>query len=263
MASGLTPTATRLRTISATTTGEAMMPGAPEPPVRDTDRAFRAGRPVDKVKQPDTSGSYGRGRRERRGPRRPSAETCGDASLSIITEGPLWGRPPGLQRVSRPAQRGSNRLGRNRHRLAGILDDLVRLRGLADSHAVAFTHKNHAEGARFQHAGEPSLPLADGQAAGGIVPLDRDGGIHALLVIVVIALVFVEREAASRAAIDAQFDGVRRLLGGIFDIGPHGHDGSRAYIQRQAVERSRRVDGSPAIDGVTGPKVVPFRLRQV
>ena len=69
-----------------------------------------------------------------------------------------------------------------------------------------------------------SLAVADGQGLLRIVPMERDGGVHALLVVVAVVLVFVQNEVSVGSAIDAQLNRIRRLLSGPLDVGAHGDD---------------------------------------
>ena len=63
---------------------------------------------------------------------------------------------------------------------------------------------DNAEGALREHAGKLPRALADGQRVRGFVPVNRDGGVDAVLVVIIVALVLIEREVAVRAPIDAQ-----------------------------------------------------------
>src|SRR6202034_2759843 len=92
---------------------------------------------------------------------------------------------------------------RNYNLLTGILDDLARLCRF-DSNSVLLAHQDHVEGAVCQHAGKLSLAIAYGQSAMCIIPVQRNGRKHALLIIVVIVFVFVESEISVRTAVDAK-----------------------------------------------------------
>ena len=66
------------------------------------------------------------------------------------------------------------------------------------------TTRNAAFG---DHAWKRALAVANGQRVGGVIPMDGNGGVGALFVVVVVVLVFIEDEVAVRAREDSKFDG--------------------------------------------------------
>ncbi len=98
------------------------------------------------------------------------------------------------------------------------------------------------------HAGKLTFAITDRQRLFCIVPMERDRRVGALLVVVAVVLVFVEREVAVRAAIDSELDRVGGLFCGPFLIGPQRQDRSGTHIERQALQRSFAVEGAPARD---------------
>jgi len=77
-------------------------------------------------------------------------------------------------------------------------------------------------------------------------------------IIVIVVFVFVQREAAIRAGIDAQFDGVGRFFGGVLDEWAHGNDGAGPDQQRDFINGRIGVDGLAAGKNFAGPKVQPL-----
>src|SRR5689334_19479697 len=101
------------------------------------------------------------------------------------------------------------------HRTPVVMDDGVCNLSLRDASAVAWRDPDYAEGALRQHAWETAAPLADCQSTSGLIPLNRYRRVNPLLVVVIVALIFVEREQAVRSSVDTQLDGIaflRRIL---------------------------------------------------
>src|SRR3954447_9339908 len=69
--------------------------------------------------------------------------------------------------------------------LARVLHHLVGLIGGLHAHAVVLSNENHAEGAILQHARKLSLSFADCQCLAFIVPMQRDGRVGALFIVVI------------------------------------------------------------------------------
>ena len=86
--------------------------------------------------------------------------------------------------------------------LAGILNNFIRLVGWVYADAVVFSNENHTERAILQHSRELSFTVPNRQGVCGIIPVQRDCRVGALLVVVGVVLVFVEGEVAVCARIN-------------------------------------------------------------
>ena len=70
-----------------------------------------------------------------------------------------------------------------------------------------------------RHARIATLTVADGQRAGLVVPVEGYRGIDAFLVVVVVALVLIERELAVGTGVEADIEDVPSLLPDILHLG--------------------------------------------
>jgi len=82
--------------------------------------------------------------------------------------------------------------------------------------------------------------------------------VDTLFVVVVVVLVFVEREFAIRATIDAQLNRIGGLFGRPLGVGSQGNDRSGANIKRQPIERSIRGNLARVMGWCSAPEVVPL-----
>ena len=96
--------------------------------------------------------------------------------------------------------------------LALVGDHLVRVVRNFNPCAMAFPHQDDLKSPRCQHTREGPFSGVDCELALCVVPVEPDRCIDALLVVVVVVLVLIQREAAVGAGINAQLDGVGRLL---------------------------------------------------
>src|SRR5438067_9178547 len=99
---------------------------------------------------------------------------------------------------------------------ARVGNGLVEAAGHRLANTVFSTHHDDVEYGLARHVGIRALARAEGQRTVRVRPGDGRRGVRSALVVVVVALVGVEREAAIPARVDAQFDRAVRLLVGIF-----------------------------------------------
>src|ERR1700733_12090658 len=154
-------------------------------------------------------------------------------------------------------------LRRDSDLLSGVVNELVWIRFRADACAVMFSGKNNVEGSFFQHSRKLPLTFTNGEGLRGVVPREGDGCVCSFLVVVVVVFVFVESELAVGSAIDSQLDWIFRLLCGPFHLGSHGNDGTRANIERYAIDGRSGVNGFWSSEHFSAPEVVPFRFGKI
>src|SRR5271166_1283556 len=150
-----------------------------------------------------------------------------------------------------------------RQTVSVIADGFVGVVGEAYASPMVLAYKHDLERPAFQHSREPALALSDSKGLRGLVPLNQDGRADALLVVVAVVLVFIEREGAIGSAIDAKFDGIGGLFGRVLQLRTHRDDRARAYTQRNAIERRSGIDRPSPRMLLSGPEVVPSRVRQI
>ena len=85
----------------------------------------------------------------------------------------------------------------------------------------------HIEAAVLEHAGELALASTEGYGTGGVIVGDIDGGILALLVVIVGTFVLVELEAAILTSIDIQVNQLCGFLIAPLHLRTEGDDGAR------------------------------------
>src|SRR5947207_3224208 len=147
--------------------------------------------------------------------------------------------------------------------LARVLHHLVGFIGGIHANPVVLANKNHSEAAIFQHARKLSLAFADRQGLTFIVPMQRDGRVGALFIVVIVVLVFIEGKVSICARVDSQLHGICRLLGRPFFIRSERNDRSRPHIKWQPIEWGDRIDKAAALAPCSRPEVVPTRFWQV
>src|SRR4051812_34375456 len=108
-------------------------------------------------------------------------------------------------------------------RRAVVADHLVGRGGDADARAVIGADPHDVERPGGGHPGVAAGARPDGQLPGGLVPGERDLSVGPLLVVVVVALVFVERERGILALVDANLERVA-ALGGVLNVRTHRDD---------------------------------------
>src|SRR5205823_6143742 len=114
------------------------------------------------------------------------------------------------------------------------------------------------------HAGVGSGARCDGQGVLGLRPCDGDSGVVSGFVVVVVAFVLIEAEAAVGAGVDAEFDGAVRFFSGVLLGWAEGEDRSGADVEWDSIEACGGVDVDAALYLLTGPEVEPCSIgRQV
>src|SRR5215471_14977639 len=93
--------------------------------------------------------------------------------------------------------------------------------------------------------------------------MEGDGGVHPLLVVIRIALILIKREVTVGTAIDAQLNGISRLLRHKFHLGSQRHDRAGTYEQWQGAKRRLDIDAASPIPHLACPEVVPLGPRRV
>ena len=97
-----------------------------------------------------------------------------------------------------------------------------------------------------------------------VVPLEGNRAVCTFLVVIVVALVFVEHKTAVSTRIDAQFEVVPRLLTHILHLRTQGQNATGTHEHRHAVERRLKGDIPSALVCLVGPEIIPrSTLRQV
>ena len=126
---------------------------------------------------------------------------------------------------------------------------------------MAISYQDNIERSGFQHPGELSTPIRNGQFLVKIIPDKRDSCAGTLFVIVIIVLVLIEREFAIGARVDPQFNRIGRFFGRILEERPHRDNGTRFYQQRNFVNRG--VGGYCGVPGKcpSRPEIVPDSSR--
>src|SRR5450755_273284 len=81
----------------------------------------------------------------------------------------------------------------------------------------------------------------------------------ALLIVITLAVVLIQRERAISAAIYPQFDGIGGFLAGVLQLRPHGDDRSGAHIEWHRFKWSCRVHRLSALQRRASPEVIPAR----
>ena len=109
----------------------------------------------------------------------------------------------------------------------------------------------------LQHARILALTLADGQLLLAVVPLESDGGVGTLLVVVVVAFVLIEREATIGTRIDAHLEVIPSLLANILHLRTEGKDAACTYEHRHAVECGLEGHVLSTLVLLVGPEVIP------
>ena len=105
------------------------------------------------------------------------------------------------------------------------------------SRTGVLTVQNNLELAAFQHTRKTAFPLFYCQATSLVVPMEADGGISSLFVVVVVIFVLVEGECAVGTRIDAYLQIVPILFGGILYFGTERQDTAGFYIDGQNLFR--------------------------
>src|SRR5690606_6799865 len=134
---------------------------------------------------------------------------------------------------------------------AGVLDADARYIEIG-GRLGAFRDPAHAELALFQHTWIFAGASTDRERAVGRVVAQGNARELAVLVPVALPIVLVEIEAAVGAREHEQRDRCVRLLGGVLDLRPDRHDGSRAHVERHATERRLRVERLAALELLAG-----------
>src|SRR5215469_7849272 len=145
------------------------------------------------------------------------------------------------------------------------LVDCTALLGIAvaDADAVVLANYDHIEGMSLGHTREASLAVANSEGLGSIVPMQLNGCMLSLGIVVVVVLVLVEGEVAVGSGVDANLDRVGGLFGRPLHRRPHGNDRACSNVERQLRKRSVWLDVLAAFDLRAGPEVVPCRLGQI
>src|SRR5271169_1603011 len=151
----------------------------------------------------------------------------------------------------------------HRHAFSRVGYRLISTRGSFDSGAMHLADENDIKRPGLQHSRILALTFVDGECLRGVVPVNWNGGVDPILVVVAIVLVFVEGKRAIGSAIDPQLHRVGRLLGRVLQVRSHGNNRSGANIKWNLVQWSGCFDHCPAGLFLTGPEVVPGPLRQV
>lgn len=89
------------------------------------------------------------------------------------------------------------------HGLAVVVHGLLRGGGRLEGVAVGGVDDDDAEGPGIGHVGVRAVAVAEGERVLGVVPMDLDLGVGAVLVVIGCARVVVEREAGVGTGVDA------------------------------------------------------------
>jgi hypothetical protein len=108
----------------------------------------------------------------------------------------------------------------------------------------------YVEAAILEHTSELALASTKRYCAGGIIVGDIDGGVLALLVIVVGALVLIELECTILTGIDIEVDELGRLLIAPLHLRTKWDDGTLANEDRYLLVRG--IDNEPTAREVSG-----------
>ena len=106
--------------------------------------------------------------------------------------------------------------------------------------------------------------LTDRQRACGIMPLEGDGGVGALLILIAVAFIFIEEERAVGTRIDTDLKLIPCLLTYILHLGGEGQDAASTYKHRHKVEWSWDGDALSTLVLLISPEIIPCStFRQV
>src|SRR5271165_5120535 len=139
-------------------------------------------------------------------------------------------------------------LRRHRDLFPGVLHNLVRSLGLGNARALILADKHDAKRPLRQHAGKLPLPVADGQRLLCLIPVEGNRRVRAFLIVVVVVLVFVEREFAVGPTVDAKLNGIFRPLRRPFQRLAHRNHRPRANVNRHAIERGGSLGAPRALN---------------
>src|ERR1017187_7316610 len=120
---------------------------------------------------------------------------------------------------------------------------------------MVFSHDDDVETAFLQHAGKRAFSVLNGEPVVGVIPVKSNGGMDALFIIVIVVLVFIQREASIRAGIDAQFNGIGRFFSRVLNERAQGYEGTCPDQERNLGNGSIRNNRLTAGKGLSGPKV--------
>ena len=120
--------------------------------------------------------------------------------------------------------------------------------------AVGHDHREFPFG---EHAGVAALAVANGQRVRTVVPMERDGGIDAVLVVVAVSLVLVEREVAVGTRIEPDLQIVPCLLTHILHLRTKGQNAAGTHEHRHSRERGLKRHMLSASIRFARPEVIP------